>query len=230
MIHFFALAAGLGGLSIKSVAIAALVLGGLTALGMALATSPGFLQSDRFREMYAWGLVDGNGNLTSVVGNTSSRGRAVARLDEQFTIAGVGNAADLTDDLAYSTVLKPKTLGNNNDELVVEAQLLSAANGNNKTAKIILGATTLLTTGVLTSNAKNIKLRLKIVRTAAATQLWFAEVTVDGVATTLTKGTSAEDLTTQLTLKLTLASPTTGAASDLLAFAYSVDVAGAIAA
>lgn len=225
MVHFVALA--IGGLSLGK---AALIAGGLLVLGMALGTSPSFLQSDIVRSLYGWGYADGNGNVKSPVGATGTFAKLMARLDEQFTIAGVGNGADLTDDIVYTTTLKANTLQQNGDELSIEADLLSAANGNNKTAKIKLGATTLLTTGVLTSNAKNIKLRLRIVRTAAATQLWFAEVIVDGSASVLTKGAGAENLAAQLALVLTLSSPTTGAASDLAAFRWAVDAAGLAAA
>lgn len=196
------------------------------ALLLAVGVTLQFQNSDIVRQLVAWGLGDANGCLLSFVGNGGLARRVVVRLDEQFTIAGIGNLADLTDDVVYTTQIPALSLAKNGDEILVESELLSAANGNNKTAKIILGATTLLTTGVITSNAKNIQLRLRIVRTAAATQLWFATVIVDGVAAVLTKGTGAENLATSLALKLTLASPTTGAASDLLAFRHAVDVAG----
>lgn len=215
-----ALAAVVVALVLPAFKLSALALG-VGALGLTFQQQ----SSDIYRQMTAWGLMDANGALKSLIGNSGVFGKVELTLDRQFVIAGIGNAADTTDDTVFTTVLNAGSLAKNGDELMIEANLTSAANGNNKTAKVILGATTLLTTGVLTSNAKKIQLLLRIVRTAAATQLWFASVTVDGVASAVSQGTSAEDLTTKLNLKLTLASPTTGAAADLLAFRWAVDVA-----
>src|SRR5438552_4168861 len=75
-------------------------------------------------------------------------------LESKFSIAGVGNLADTTDDTLFSTTVKGGTLPKDGDALVVSCFGVFAANGNNKTVKVIFGGTTLVSSGVVTLNGK----------------------------------------------------------------------------
>lgn len=116
----------------------------------------------------------------------------------------VGNVTSGEDALiTYS--LKKNTLHNDGDVIEIAAYGTTAANGNNKTIKLILGSTTLFSTGVLAFNNKAWCIKAIITRTGAATQQIIATFSGDlslitNVAT-FTAGT--EDLTTNLTIKCT---------------------------
>lgn len=116
----------------------------------------------------------------------------------------VGNVTGGEDNLiTYS--LQKNTLGANNDVLEIIAYGTTAANGNNKTIKLILGSTTLFSTGAVAFNNKDWCLRSTIIRTGAAAQQ--AITTFNGDFSLITNVTdfitSTEDLTTALTIKCT---------------------------
>lgn len=196
---------------------AAFIAIGALVVGMALSTKLPFV-NDLSNLLFKLGFMDSNGNLKGPVGADAQTFRLYDQLlDSQVSAAGVANGADMTDDTLFSKVINPNTLSVNGDELVVEASGSFGATVNNKTVKVILGATTFLTSGVVTSNAKKWALYVRIKRVGAAAQVASAEFTVDGTASvvgTVTNG--AEDLTSALTLKVTGASGTTGAANDVV--------------
>lgn len=116
----------------------------------------------------------------------------------------VGNVTGGEDDLiTYS--LKKNTLHNDGDILEIIAYGTTAANADNKTIKLILGSTTLFTTGVVAFNNKPWCIRAEITRTGSATQQVIATFNGDFAlltnTATFTAGT--EDLTTTLTIKCT---------------------------
>ncbi|PYM27947.1 MAG: hypothetical protein DMD80_13955 [Candidatus Rokuibacteriota bacterium] len=144
-------------------------------------------------------------------------------LESKFSIAGVGNLADTTDDTLFSTTIKAKTLPKDGDRLVVSAWGVFAVNGNNKRVTMQFGATTLVSSGVVVLNGKAWWLIAEIVRSGAATQLGIGEYTADtATAEVMTKTAPAENLAADIVLKVTGASPTTGAANDVLAHGYSI--------
>jgi len=137
-------------------------------------------------------------------------------LESKFSIAGVGNLAD-------TTTIKAKTLPKDGDRLVVSAWGVFAVNGNNKRVTMQFGATTLVSSGVVVLNGKAWWLIAEIVRSGAATQLGIGEYTADtATAEVMTKTAPAENLAADIVLKVTGASPTTGAANDVLAHGYSI--------
>jgi len=195
---------------------------GFAAVGMAL-TSKLPAQNDFAKLLFSLGFMDANANLKGPVGGALGTLAMYDQLrDSQFSIAGVGNAADTTDDTLFSTSLQANELAKNGDEYVLEACGSTAANGNNKTIKVFFGATAVLSSGVITSNAKKWTAYVRVKRSAAGTQIANGEFTVDGTATTVNLTTPAEDLTGAVTAKVTGASPTTGAASDVLGNDWSV--------
>ncbi len=116
----------------------------------------------------------------------------------------VGNITSGEDNLiTYS--LKKNTLHNEGDVLEITAYGTTAANGNNKTIKLILGSTTLFTTGVLAFNNKAWCIRSTITQITSVTQSIVTEFQGDfGLITnTVTVTAGAENLATTLTIKCT---------------------------
>lgn len=116
----------------------------------------------------------------------------------------VGNIIGGEDDLIKYTLSK-NTLHNDSDVLEIVAFGTTAANGNNKTIKLILGSTTLFSTGVVAFNNKPWCIRAEITRTAAATQVSIATFNGDFslLTNTATYIAGAEDFTTNLIVKCT---------------------------
>lgn len=116
----------------------------------------------------------------------------------------VGNITGGEDNLITYSLAK-NTMHNNGDALEVTAYGTTAANGNNKTIKLVLGSTTLFTTGAVAFNNKDWCLRATITQITSTTQSILAEFQGDfGLLTnTVTITAGAENLATTLTLKCT---------------------------
>jgi hypothetical protein len=138
-----------------------------------------------------WSRV-GGGDLYSLGGQLYSN------------MTAVGNVAGGEDDLITYTLPK-NTLHNKADVLEITAFGITAANGNNKTIKLILGTTTLFSTGVLAFNNKPWCIRAEITRTDAATQVSIATFNGDFalLTNTATYIAGTEDFTTNLIIKCT---------------------------
>lgn len=132
--------------------------------------------------------------------------------------ASVGNAADTTDDVGHTFALPANflaTIGTNTG-LEIMAWGTSAANGNNKTFKTFFGATTAISSGVVTINNKSWFTKVRVIRTGVSTQTVVGQAQSDATAIACSVQAATEDETAAITIKTTLASPTTGAANDLL--------------
>jgi hypothetical protein len=122
----------------------------------------------------------------------------------------VGNVGSGADNLiTYS--LEKNILLNAGDAISIKAYGTFADNSNNKTLKLIIGTTTLFSTGAVAFQDQDWMLESEIIRTGAATQKCittlytdYADITniVDYVAGT-------EDFTTALTIKCTGEATTT---------------------
>lgn len=144
-------------------------------------------------------------------------------LDSQFSIAGAGNGADATDDTLFTMNLPAGAMDTNGDKIRVRLCGVTAATANNKRIKIFFGATAVVDSGVITSNAKNWWAEVVITRTGAATQIAFGSFGVDAVADVVTKTTPAETLSGAIVVKGTGSSPTTSAAGDVLGHDWHVE-------
>lgn len=122
----------------------------------------------------------------------------------------VGNVGSGADDLIAFT-LEKNTLLNTGDVLEITAYGTQAANANNKTIKLLLGSTELLSTGAVASSDKDWELTCRITRTGAATQKCITSFSGDTALVTqiadFVSGT--EDFTTALTIKCTGEATTT---------------------
>ena len=157
-------------------------------------------------------------------GNTSSTTfMPMGALSKQTSVAGVGNLADLTDDTLFTYTLPASCLDTNNQGIVIEAFGSFAANGNDKTVKLWFGTSLVFSSGVLTNNNVGWNARLMLNRTGASAQIGsgfgMAGSTPFPVPVPLV-GTEAT--TGAIVLKVTGASPTTGAANDEVGHGMSV--------
>ena len=144
-------------------------------------------------------------------------------LSKQSSVAGVGNLADLTDDTLFTYTLPASCLDADNQGVVIEAFGSFAANGNNKTVTRWFGTSLVFSSGVLTNNNVGWNARLMLSRTGASAQIGTGfgmagstpvPVPVPLIGTEVTTGA--------IVLKVTGASPTTGAANDVVGHGMSV--------
>lgn len=138
-------------------------------------------------------------------------------LSNQFSVAGIGNGADTTDDILFSYTLPPNSLDAAGRALIIDAFGDFAANTHNKTVKIFFGASLVFTSGVQTGNGVGWWARLLVTKTGASAQIGVgtgaAGTTVFAVPLALI---GSEVDTSAIVIKVTGASPTTGAAADVL--------------
>lgn len=144
-------------------------------------------------------------------------------LSNQVAAGAIGNGADITDDTLFIYTLPASSLDTVGRGLIVEAFGTTATNGNNKTIKIWLGTTTLFSTGVVTWSGVEWQLRARITKGSSNAQV---AVTSGIAASTSTLGPLIQ-LPTQvdtspIVIKVTGASPTSGAANDVLGYGMSV--------
>lgn len=120
-----------------------------------------------------------------------------------YSTTAVGNVGAGEDDLMSHSV-PAATLGTNGDSLWFEMVFTTAANANNKTIKVKFGATTLWDSGAVAANDQRVIVSGRIVRTGAATQIAYVNVSTSGgfTATAVTSA-PAETLANAITLKAT---------------------------
>lgn len=131
---------------------------------------------------------------------------------EQYSLGGslstnttsVGNVGVGEDNMiTYS--LEKNTLKNVGDTIEIVAYGTTAANGNNKTIKLVIGTTTLFTTGAVAFNNKDWCIKSVLTRTGTTSQR--AITTFQGdfslITNTATYVTGTEDFRTALTIKCT---------------------------
>jgi len=118
-----------------------------------------------------------------------------------------------TDDTLISYALPANALNANYKGLEIQAWGTTAANANNKTVKLFVGGTTLVSSGALALNNKDWMASGTYIRYGAATEdalgiYWNSTPTTVGP----TRTAATDDTTTSLTVKVTGACPT--AAND----------------
>lgn len=136
----------------------------------------------------------------------------------------VGNAADATDDTLYSYVIaannwasyfpsaQPYGLGG----IRITAWGTSAANGQNKTVKIFFGGTVVISSAVVTINAKSWIAQAVVIRTGISTQKAVGTMQSDATMIAAAAADLTETETAAITVKVTGASPTSSSANDIL--------------
>lgn len=160
----------------------------------------------------------GSGQLRTELLNTFSR------LDGQLQLAPyrlatqngpVGNTGAAETDLMQFQ-LNFNTLGNIGKSIQILAAGKTAANANNKTFKLKLGATTLFTSGAIALNNKDWTFQGEIVSNGSTSQIIWGQFTSNGAATIVNTTTASENLGTNLVIKFT----GQGTASDDISLYY----------
>lgn len=106
-------------------------------------------------------------------------------LNSQVSIAGVGNAADATDDTLFTYSLPANTLNVTGKGIKIKAWGVRAAGGGNGTIKLKFGSTTLCTTAATATAADNWYLEAVVLRSGSNTQLAIGRTQLAAVLTTL---------------------------------------------
>lgn len=135
----------------------------------------------------------------------------------------VSNGADTTDDVLQSFTIPANYFNTAGQTLRVTASGVTGATANNKQIKLKVGATTLLNSGTLTTNAGSWRFVAEIVYTGANAQM----VSGQGISgTTVWAGSAAQTLTTgaAIVVNVTGASGTTGAAADVTCNSMIVEI------
>lgn len=118
----------------------------------------------------------------------------------------VATAANTTETDGHSYTLPANSLNVDGKAVRVKVWGTVAANGNNKTAQLYFGGTSVYTTGAVAANAKPWCLEMLIVRTGAATQRIHISGNFNGapVTGTVIVTNANKDLTTALVIKSTI--------------------------
>jgi hypothetical protein len=143
-------------------------------------------------------------------------------LSNQLNATGIGNGANTTDDMLFSYTLPANSLDAVGRAVVIEAHGGFAANGNNKTIKLFWNAFPYFSSGVLTDNGTAWYLRICLNKYFPGDQLGYAVLLHGGLIETVVVFGSIPD-TSNITIQLTGASPTTGAANDVVAYRMAVE-------
>jgi|SRR6185436_11850220 len=125
-----------------------------------------------------------------------------------YSLTPVGNIGTGVDDL-ISLTIPANTFHKNGQGVRIYAWGLMGADGNNKQVILKFGGTTLIDSGVLTTNNKAWFLEAFVFRTGVATQVAFGKMTVDTTPITGLRSSLTIDETAAIIVKLTGETTTT---------------------
>ena len=117
-----------------------------------------------------------NTDITVSVGDSATDIYLGGTLNVNNTIVGNIGAGE---DTLISYSMDANSLAANGDHIEISAWGVVAANANNKTIKLKLGTTTVLTTGAVAANAGSWSIEAKVIRTGASTQQVIAKIISD---------------------------------------------------
>lgn len=159
-------------------------------------------------------------DLTEIAQNFSVRNAPGAQrtfngASVQLSTAGIGNGADTTDDTLFSYTLPANALAMVGSGLEIEAFGTFASNGNNKRARLFFGSIA-QGTGIVTSAGIAWRLHMKVFKTGSSLQLAIFDGLISATATNLTITMPNQTDTAPIVIMVTGASPTSGAANDVV--------------
>ena len=166
----------------------------------------------------------GSGKLATSFPIAVGSGTAVGTIDSTYKTfisgSGVGNTADTNNDALWTlTAIPANTFTANGDALVLTLSMKAGATGNNKNLGVTVGGTQ-VTTANTTANAVSGVVTITISRVDAT----HVNVFIGAAFANITLGASSinlavADLTANtLAVVVTGASPTTGAANDMVLY------------
>lgn len=140
----------------------------------------------------------------------------------KVNVTSLGNGADQTEDVIATYSIPANTLGANYAQgIEIEAWGTFGATGDNKQVKLYFGGTS-IATGVVTSNAKNWFLKLKIFRTGTNAQVVVGEGQIDTTNITPTVTTATETETAAIVAKATGQETTASTANQIISKLFVV--------
>jgi hypothetical protein len=166
-------------------------------------------------------VIGTDGNIKQAMGATTTLMTSVGVADVQTSASGVGNAADTTDDTLHTYSLPLNSLSANGKFVWVSFSFHLASNGNDKRAKMWCAGTAIADTGVLTANNVDGFCWAKIIRIDSTHVSGVGVFLITGLnpIVTVTPNLVVANLTTNNSIiKSTGASPTTGAANDVVGY------------
>lgn len=137
-------------------------------------------------------------------------------------LTSTGNGADQTEDVLATYSIPAATMGANGVQgFEIEAWGTTGASGDNKTIKLYFGSA-VMTSGVLTPNAKNWHAKMTVWRTSLNNQVVVGEMIVDvtDIAPTVTTATETE--TAAIVAKCTGQNTSNSTANSVIVKAFSV--------
>lgn len=146
-----------------------------------------------------------SGQLRTELLNTFSRldGQLALAPFRLFTASGpIGNGAGVETTL-FSTTLNFNTLTTTGQSLMFYVAGATAANGNSKTIKIVLGSTTLFTITSTSLNNLGWSMQGEIVCNGSTSEITYVNFSCGASLNTVTTATPSENLGTNLLLKVT---------------------------
>lgn len=130
------------------------------------------------------------------------------------SIASVATATGTAEQTLGTYSLPASWLNYNGRKLVIRASFTAAANGNNKTFKCYFGSS-VISSGVLSTNAKSGSCELYVTRTGASTQIVYGNMLVDTTPITGYVNAPLNDTSSAITIKFT-ATQGSAQASDVV--------------
>jgi hypothetical protein len=122
----------------------------------------------------------------------TANGTSLVVANQQQSAAGIGNGADTTADTLFTYTLPANALNVAGKGLGITAWGKTAANGNNKTINVKLGGTTILTSGVVTSNNLAWYAYCEVIKVASNSQVILATLQIGTAITVQTVTTATE--------------------------------------
>ena len=181
------------------------------------------------------------GNINTQMGSSlaaSGAARPGGALSTVVVSAGVGNGADLTDDVLSVFSIPASMFDVAGRQLNIQAMGKTGATANNKRIKVffnattatvgsaIVGGTLIADSGVITANAQGWQANATVIKYGAAganTQIAQGDVAVAGATRTIVAPALATAVESGVILvAVTGSSPTTGAAADVLGMVLNI--------
>lgn len=129
------------------------------------------------------GLYQNTGTVASPTWTLISGGIANTALSKQFSVAGVGNGADTTEDTLFTYTLPATALAAVGNEVDILAWGSVAATSATKTVKVYFGASIVPSAVYTTTQTGTWAISLTVYKQAASVQIALAEIDAIGATT-----------------------------------------------
>lgn len=158
-----------------------------------------------------WTLIEAaNGtlpnNATGALGTGAATFGLQGNISKQFSVAGVGNGADTSEDTLFTFSLPANSLASVGQEITIQAWGSVAATSATKTIKLYFGAGVTQTVTYTTTQTGNWQINAQVFKQAANVQMALMQYDALGATTARSLGNitnGAETDTSAITIKVT---------------------------